>query len=197
LARGLDQYWVSRGETSFFALGEAYVDVSGSNPDRCFARGTALLRLGYRVLVVSDADKPPTEEIVATLHAAGGQLLTWRAGRAREDELFRSLSDDAVDALLAKACEVVGRDLVESHITSKSNGQRTLAAIEAESLVDGISERSKELLGAASRTRNSGWFKSVSIYQNVARNIVGPNLATADAAFQAIIEQLRAWTHAA
>jgi len=197
LARGLDQYWVGQGAASFFALGGAYVDVGGSNPDRCFVRGTALLQLGYRVLVLVDADKPPTAQVAAAFQAAGGQLLTWRAGRALEDELFRSLGDDAIDALLAKACEVVGRDLVESHIASKSNGQRTLAAIEAESILDRITEASKELLGTASRIRGSGWFKSVSTYQEVARDIVGPNLATAEAGFQAMVEQLRTWTHAA
>lgn len=197
LSRGLDQYWVGRGATSFFALGGAYVDVGGSNPDRCFVRGAALLRLGYRVLILVDADKEPNPEVAAAFHAAGGQSLTWRAGRALEDELFRSLSDGAIDALLAKACEVVGRDLVESHIAAKSNGQRTLAAIEAERLAGRIVEASKEMLGTASRIRGSGWFKSVSTYQEVARDIIGPNLATAETGFQAIIEQLRAWTHAA
>lgn len=197
LARGLDQYWVGQGMTSFFALGGAYVDVGGSTPDRCFVRGMALLRLGYRVLVLVDADRPTTPAVEAAFHAAGGQSLTWRAGRALEDELFRSLGDDAIDALLAKACEVVGRDLVESQIVSKSNGQRTLTAIEAESLADHITEVSKELLGTASRIRGSGWFKSVSTYQEVARDIVGPNLVTAEAGFQAIVEELRAWTYAA
>lgn len=197
LARGLDQYWVSQGATSFFALGGAYVDVGGSNPDRCFNRGLALLRLGYRVLVLVDADKPATADVAAAFHAAGGQSLTWRAGRALEDELFRSLGDDAIDALLVKACDVVGRDLVEAHVASKSNGQRTLAAIEAESLVGPIAVATKELLGTASRIRGSGWFKSVSTYQEVGKGIVGPNLVIAEAGFQALVEQLRAWTYAA
>ncbi len=197
LARGLDQYWVGQGATSFFALGGAYVDVGGSSPDRCFVRGTALLRLGYRVLVLLDADKPPTPEVVADFQAAGGKSLTWRAGRALEDELFLSLSDVAIDALLAKACEVVGRDLVESHINSKSNGLQTLTAIESESLFGPISEKSKELLGAASRTKSNGWFKSVSTYQDVARDIVGPDLTTAETKFQASIKELWEWAHAA
>lgn len=197
LARGLDQYWVGQGATSFFAMGGAYVNVGGSNPDRCFTRGSALLRLGYRVLVLVDADKAPTPDVVAAFQALGGQALTWRTGRALEDELFRSLSDDAIDALIAKAIEVVGRDLVESHIASKSNGQRTLNEVEAESLFAAITDATKELLGTASRMRGAGWFKSVSTYQEVARNIVGPNLATAEPGFQTIVEQLRAWTHAA
>ncbi len=197
LARGLDQYWVGFGAPSFFALGGAYVDVGGSNPDRCFTRGAALLRLGYRVLVFVDADKSPTPAGAAAFHAAGGQSLTWRAGRALEDELFCSLGDDAIDALLAKAGEVVGRELVSEHITSKSEGEHTLAAVEADRLRAGYSDAIKGLLGKSSRIRGSGWFKSVSTYQDVAIDIIGPNLAPAEAGFQAIVEQLRAWTHAA
>lgn len=194
--RGLDQYWVGQGATSFFALGGAYVDVGGSSPDRCFIRGTALLRLGYRVLVLVDADKPPSPEVAAAFHAAGGQSLTWREGRALEDELFCSLGDDAIDALLAEAGEVLGRDLVSEHITSKSNGQYTLEAVENARLLEGYTDAARGLLGRASRIRGSGWFKSVSTYQEVARDIVGPHLEAAEPGFQGILEQLRAWAHA-
>jgi len=197
LARGLDQYWVERGATSFFALGGAHVNVGGGSPDKCLARGTALRRLGYRVMVLLDADKAATPAVAAAYEAAGGETLTWRAGRTLEDELFLSLNDTAIDALIEKACEVVGRDLVEAHIASKSDGARTLDNVEAESLIEGFSVDTKVLLGAASRIRNSGWFKSVSTYQEIGRGIVGLHLATADAEFQAIVERLRAWTHAA
>lgn len=197
LARGLDQHWVAQGANSFFTFGGAYVNVGGGDPDKCFARGTTLLRLGYRVLVFVDADKIPTPNIVDEFHNAGGQLLTWRAGRALEDELFLSLSDEAIDALLVKASEIVGRDIVESHVGSKSNGRRTLQEIEIEALIDGISEESRALLGVASRIRSSGWFKTLFAYQAIAKDIVGPNLATAEPGFQAIIERLRDWTHAA
>lgn len=196
-ARGLDQHWVGQGATSFFARGGAYVNVGGSNPDKCFTRGTALLRLGYRVLVLVDADKPPSPAITASFYSAGGQSISWRANRALEDELFCSLDDNAIDSLLAKACAEMGRDLVAEHISSKSNGQSTLNAVESESLIAGYEEATKALLGKASRIRGSGWFKSVTTYQEVANDIVGPNLATAEAGFQEIIEQLRAWIHAA
>lgn len=197
LVRGLDQCWVGMGKTSFSALGGAYVDVGGSNPDRCFTRGTALLNLGYRVLVLVDADKPPLPANVAAFQAAGGQVLTWRPGRALEDELFCSLGDDAVSALLEKAKEVMGRDLVAEHIRSKSDGQTTLEAIEINRLVEGYTKETRELLGKASRVRGSGWFKSVTTYQEVARDIVGHSLGAAEEGFQAIIDQLRTWTNAA
>lgn len=196
LARGLDQFWVSQHARSFFALGGAYVDAKGSTPNRSFSRGMAMLNLGYRVLALVDADRPPTPAVVAAFHAAGGQSITWRPGRALEDELFNSLSDDMVMALVQKACSVVGRDLVEQHVLSASNGQRRLNDIETEQLIDGISPESKMCLGAAARTRGAGWFKSLTTYQEVAKDIVGPGLATAEAGFQALVEQLRTWMNA-
>lgn len=146
--------------------------------------------------MLADSDRPPTQAVVDAYHAAGGVSLTWRAGRAIEDELFHSLDDAAIMALLEKACEVVGRDLVEQHIVSKSDGTRRLFDIEAESLMDGISMDSRTVLGAASRVRGAGWFKSVTIFQQVSKEVVGPNLATADREFQRLVAELQAWMHA-
>jgi putative ATP-dependent endonuclease of OLD family len=196
-ARGLDQHWVDEGQSSFFALGGAYVDTGGSDPDRCFQRGCALIRLGYRVLVLADADKPPTQALVDTFHEVGGVSVTWRPGRALEDELFHSLSDDAIEELLAKAVENLGRDLVNDHIKSKSGGKVDLDAVEFEPILAGFSSDTKTLLGVASRTKGNGWFKSVTTFQEVAKDIVGPHLVNADADFQVLINKFRAWTHAA
>lgn len=83
--RGLDQYWVSQGHASFLTYGGAYVNVSGGDPDRCYTRGTALRRLGYRVMVLVDADKQANAEVVNTFREEGGLDISWRAGRALED----------------------------------------------------------------------------------------------------------------
>jgi putative ATP-dependent endonuclease of OLD family len=194
--RGLDQYFVSQGYQSFFATGGAYVNVGGSEPDRCYARGTALLRLGYRVMVLVDADKPPTPATVATFVAAGGVAVSWGAGRALEDELFLSLDDGAIHALLQRAVELVGEELVDSHIRSQSQGSKTLDSVMTEGIMEGYSVETRTQLGITSRKKNS-WFKSVSKFEGVAKDIVGPNLATADPAFVTIVEQLFRWTHAA
>lgn len=195
-ARGLDQWWVSLGATSFLALGGAYVNAGGGSPDNSLIRGTALRNLGYRVLVFVDADKPSTAGLAEAFLAAGGQILTWRPGLTLEDEIFRHLSDQALDALLAKAEAIVGAELMNEHIQTRSQGRVTLNDIQGERLVDGYSPAKRELLGTASRIRNSGWFKSLTIYQEVARDIVGPSLQTADEGFMAVTNQLWTFTSA-
>jgi predicted ATPase len=195
--RGLDNYWSSKGHISFFALGGAYVDTGGSDPDRCFEQGSALLKIGYRVLVLADADKPPTADVVQAFHNSGGASVTWRQGRALEDELFHSLSDVGIDALLNKAIDNLGRDLVDDHIKSKSGGQVDLSDIELERIFDAYTDETKTLLAISSKTKGNGWFKSITGFQEVANDIVGPHLAEADTDFQVLINNFQNWIHAA
>ena len=78
--------------------------------------------------------------------------------RALEDELFLSLTEEAVGELIDRAVELHGESLMNDHIKTASKGAKDLAAI----LADGISDRSRAILGQAARTRKAGWFKSVS-----------------------------------
>ncbi|MCV0441290.1 MAG: AAA family ATPase [Hydrogenophaga sp.] len=199
LARGIDQYGVEDlNQTSFFALGGAYVNAGGSTPDLCLEKALVLRRLGYNVAAFIDADKAPTPELLAMLAAEGVDLLTWRAGRALEDELFISMSDAAIDSLLQYAVERIGRNDVAEHIRSKSEGQRTLEAIEAERAAQGVyTAATRELLGRAARVSKNGWFKTVTAYQHVGRRIVGPQLQNAEPGFVAVMNRLWTWTHAA
>jgi len=197
--RGLDEYYVTQGHPSLWAKGIAYVNVGGGNPDKCYARGNALLSLGYRVMVLVDNDKPATQEIINRYVGAGGHHITWRENRALEDELFLSMDDKSVQSLLQYAIELVGEELVNNHILSKSTGEATLESVFAEANLVGFTNEARTLLGKASRVGkngNSGWFKSVGKFEGVARDIVGPNLQNADPAFQALVMDLLGWAHA-
>lgn len=198
-ARGMDQWWVHCGAPSFLARGGSYVDAGGGSPDQCFTRGEAFLKLGYRVLVFVDADKPvSTVGLIERFTASGGQYITWRPGLALEDELFLHSSSDAVHALLSKADEMVGRELMAEHVKSKSNGQVTLDAIEAERLNGDYTPASRKLLGLAARNNKNGWFKSVTGFQAIAKDVVGPHIANAEPGFVQIVNnQLWGWTSAA
>lgn len=157
-----------------------------------------LRRLGYNVAAFIDADKAATPALLATLAAEGVGLLTWRPDRALEDELFICMTDTAIDALLGYAIERIGRPDVAEHIRSKSEGQRTLEAIEAERAASGsYLPATRELLGRAARVNKNGWFKSVSAYQHVGRRIVGPQCQSSEAGFVDVMNRLWAWTHAA
>ena len=194
LVRGLDQYRLTKFHTSIGALGVALVDSGGAEPDRPFKRASAFLALGYHVAVIRDDDKAPTEGVEQAFKDARGKVISWRNGRALEDELFSSLSDDGVIGLIDRAIELHGEDLVNDHIKSASQNEKDLNAIQTESLLDGISPESRVILGKAARTKKSGWFKSVTWMEGVARDIVGPDLEKADEEFRKIIGDVFEWS---
>jgi len=132
LMRGLDQFRTSQGEESISAQGIALVDCGGGDADRCFSRGEVFRALGYRVAILRDDDTEPTEGVEEAFVADGGTVIAWRDGRALEDELFLSLSDQAVGQLIDRAIELHGEDLVSAHIKTVSRGVKDLAAIRAE-----------------------------------------------------------------
>lgn len=195
LIRGLDEFWIAQGYRSLQAAGVGYVDATGGDADRSFYRASAFQQLGYRVAAVQDNDKTPTPATVAAFVAAGGYHVTWRDGRALEDELFASLPAAAVTALIARALELTEDGLVDQHIRTRSSGKLTLAAVQAEGLSGTYSVATRTVLGEAARIKKAGWFKSITKMEAVARDIVGPALATSDARFVDVVNGVFSWAH--
>lgn len=195
LIRGLDDYWTSQGYASLQAAGVSYVDTAGGDPDRCFYRGRAFQKLGYRVAAVQDNDKTPTASVVAEFTAAGGYLLAWRDGRALEDELFASVPPREVSALISRAQELNQDGLVEQHIKTKSSGKVDLAAVLQDGFDNAFSPTTRVLLGESSRIRKAGWFKSITKMEGVAHDILAPNLEASDKGFRDLILNLFKWAH--
>lgn len=191
--RGIDQFRVAGGEASIGSIGIALVDSGGGHADRAFLRAAALRRLGYRSAVLRDDDIKPTAAAEQGFEATGGSIFKWRNGRALEDELFLSLTEQAVGKLVDYAIELHGEDRIDAHIKSASEGNNSLQAIRLELCLDALSARSREILGRASRMGKAGWLKSVTWMEQAAREIVGPGLSEADPEFRAMIERIFKW----
>lgn len=195
LIRGLDDYRVRQGKTALTASGVAYFDAEGSNPDKCIGQASDLLDLGFRVMAFIDNDKSSTKAIRDAFVEKGGKLVTWREGFSLEDELFSSMPDEAISALIERAKELTQDGLVANHILSKSNGKVELKNIEAEFSNSGFTNESKKLLGQAARIKKAGWFKSISKMEGVARDIIGPQLKQSEIHFKETLDGLFDWAH--
>jgi len=193
LVRGLDQHRTGEAHSAIAALGTALVDCGGGDADRPFARAAAFHALGYRTVVIRDDDKKPDPSVEDAFIRDGGVVIAWRDGRALEDELFLSLTDGAIRKLLDRAIELHGETLISDHVKSASGNATDLKSIRTESLIDGLSPKSRAVLGKAARTKKAGWFKSVTWMEDVARDIVGPDLSSADTGFRELTERIFAW----
>lgn len=194
LVRGLDLHRTASGLQSLNANGVALIDCGGGDPDKPFKRAAAFRGLGYRVAIIRDDDKKPDQTVEMSFIAAGGQVFRWRDGNALEDELFMYLTDEGVGRLIDRAIELHGPEVVNEHIKSAAQNAKNLAVIQADVKTGNIPPESRKILGKASRTRKAGWFKSVSWMEEVARDIIGPDLAGADADFRTLVESIFEWT---
>lgn len=194
LIRGLDQHCAASGEISLSACSVALIDCGGGGADRPFKRASAFHRLGYRVAVLRDDDKQPTDGVETGFAKIGGVVFSWRDGNALEDELFHGLSVAAVGKLIEFAIETHGDELIDQHIKSATNNSTDLAAVRCELNAGGLSAAARSALGKAARAKKAGWFKTVSWMEYVAREIVAPDLPNAEAGFRDVVNQVLTWT---
>jgi hypothetical protein len=191
LIRGLDQLRVGNGYPTIAAHGCALVDGGGNE---LFARALAFQSLGYRVATLRDSDVAPTPELEAKFAAAGGKTYRWRDGRALEDEIFLSVSDQAVPKLLELAIAAKEEMLINEHIKSASQNAKDLAAVRWE-CATGLSPETRAILGRAARSKGAkGWFKSVGLMEQAARDVIGPDFQNAaDAAIRQFLLGVFTW----
>jgi hypothetical protein len=195
LVRGLDQYRTANGNKSISAQGTSLVDCGGGEADKPFIRAAAFRNLGYRSAVVRDDDTKPTDATERAFTASGGKVFAWRDGRTLEDELFLSLSNDGVRNLTDRAIELHGEEVVNDQIKSAARNAKDLKVIQTELRTTRITADSRCILGKAARTKKAGWFKSVTWMEDVARDIIGPDLDNADPGFRSLVAEIFAWAN--
>jgi len=185
LVRGLDQYRIAAGKPSFTACAAAIVDGGGEN---VFKRARAFQQLGYRTAVLHDSDKIPTPDVKATFEANGGPTFAWQAKCSVEEDLFLSLSDGAALALLEDAVLRRGEKPIDDQVRSVSAAKCTLAACRSKLTPD-----ARVALGLASKAKHTGWYKSITDMEAVARDIVAPDLEHCAAPFRLTIAGVFKW----
>lgn len=192
LVRGLDRFRSTHGKDSIFASGTGLVVSGGGGTDEPFKRAAAFRALGYRVAIVRDDDIHPTAATEAAFITGGGFVIKWHDGLALEEELFRCLNTDSVKSLLTHAVTLHGEPLVNEHIKSTSRNTSTFESIMSEISMGDIDAGHRAMLGKAAKCK-SGWYKTVSLMEDVAHDIVGPGLATSLHGLDAKIESLFYW----
>jgi putative ATP-dependent endonuclease of OLD family len=84
--------------------------------------------------------------------------------------------------------------MVNEHIKSASQNAKDLAAIRAE-IPAGLSVQSRAFLGRAARFKGSrGWFKSIGLMEEAAREIIAPDFPQAgDASIGQFMDDVFKW----
>lgn len=187
LLRGLDIGRVDRGLLAMGALGVALVDAGGV--DKIYSRAQPLLNLGYRVAVLRDDDKQPDPATESKFLADGGAVVRWRPGFALEDELFHSLSEKAARALMEKAVQFHGDELIEQHIRGASNQIWDLTKCRNLPL----DPAARAALATAAKGKATPWFKNVGLMEEAAREAIDPDHGTCQNTLSVPLNWLFTW----
>ncbi len=184
LLRGLDNTVVADGEPSLTARGVALVDAGGCN--HIYKRANAFQKLGYRVCVFRDDDKQP-DQATENDFMVIDDVFKWRAGRALEDEIFHSISEEGVCKLLSIAEEIHGTDLIGDHIASESAG-----TLKLEDCKKNLTKEKRDILARAARNKKNGWFKTVSRMERVGEEVIATDKGL-DQEFFDILNNIFEW----
>ncbi|MCZ8314398.1 ATP-binding protein [Phreatobacter sp.] len=185
LIRGIDQFRATTGAASLTACGAAIVDGGGEN---VFKRARAFQLLGYRTAVLHDSDKIPTPDVKAAFEADGSPTFAWQENCSTEEELFLSLSDSAALALLENAVLRRSDKTIDDQIRSACAAKHSLASFRAN-----LTTEARAILGLASKAKHSGWYKSISDMEVVARDIVAPDMQNCAAPLKTTIAGVFKW----
>ena len=106
--RGLDDYWIAKGLSSFAYQGVALFDAGGASNVRSLAE--SLNQLSYSVAVLADSDNPDqfSDVDAQTLASAGVAVTRWDGGVSIEERVFADLAWAGVVASFEVACTMHG-----------------------------------------------------------------------------------------
>lgn len=110
---------------------------------------------------------------------------------ALEDELFLSLPEVAVLSLVEHALETKGAGSVDCNIRWASGKTMNTNDIRNESIVEGVQQSSRDILGRAAR--KGGWFKTVGLMKDAARTIVGPAFEDVARSLTGVVTEVFGW----
>lgn len=171
--RGFDQNPYTDHCVSMETLGTVLVD--GGGADSVLPPANEFLRLGYEVAIFMDSDKPLNEDDEHEFVTNGGTVFRWPNKWALEDAIFQCVSGIEILSLLDYATSLPQGHKVDDQIKTASSNKFDLANARGWAADNQLPPGSSTILGAAARNKKTGWFKSISRYEHIAKNILSPN----------------------
>ena len=175
--RGLDDYWIDRGKSSFAYQGIAVFDVGGASKVRPVA--DSLNQLSYAVAVLADSDNPEqfSKADAQALAAAGVAVTLWDGGVSMEERAFADLPWEGVIASFEAACVHSDRNQLIDQVQSRYG---------AKILRDPAQWQDTAAMRAAlgKAAKGSGWYKRQDRGREwvaaIAQHLDDPSIENAD-----------------
>jgi putative ATP-dependent endonuclease of the OLD family len=136
--------------------------------------------------VLRDDDvKPDTSDEKAFTQK--GQLFHWYAEAALEDAVITALPDYALKKLIEVAVQEKGEPLISEHLKNKG---LLLADLRAR---DSFSPEERDKIAQCAKN-DKAWFKSVTPFERLGYEVIGPAFQDCQPSFKSIVNSLFEWT---
>lgn len=186
LVRGLDLHFQDHQIPGFQDRGLSCVDGGGGN--NYFRRAEVFAQLGYPTALLKDSDipDPAHQQQSAQCQAQGVTLFEWGYNLSTEGAVFHCCPIGLIPDILSLAADFNGPGAVDQHIRNCSNSQFTYQLC-----TTSPTDQMRSVLAQAAGDYK--WFKTITKSEELARRIIGPNLAGFGNPFQGVITALYAW----
>lgn len=194
--RALDKYRIKSGQPRLAYYGVGMVPGGGGN--RFFQLAKMLYGCGYDVCILMDSDVSTEESEKEEVRLLGIPVFDWEEGYAIEEQLFKDVSLDCIDAMLEIAIEEKSFEHVRSKLSGVFPGSNSPIDIKGETItvVEDISEKERIAIGTVAKQKRAEWFKSTSKGEMLGEVVFGEFATMKPCHFKKQICALQDWvTH--
>ena len=123
MLRAFDKYWEKKGKSRFAHYGVGMIP--GGGGDNFFQLAKVLHECGYDVSILMDSDIPEEETQKQEMRSLHIPVFDWEQGYAIEEQIFKDVSLECIDALVAIAIEEKSFEHVVSKLAAKYTAENT------------------------------------------------------------------------
>ena len=171
LLRAFDSYLVKKGIGRLAYYG--VTAIPGGGGDNFFQLALLLLGCGYDVAILMDSDIPEEESQKQMIKKMGIPIFDWEQGFAIEEQIFKDVSLECVDDLLAIAIEEHSFDKVVSNFNNFFKPDELPYCVKDEIITVNrdISTAERIKIGSVAKHKKSEWYKNISKGEMIGKRI--------------------------
>lgn len=193
LLRAFDSYLEKKGIGRLAYYG--VTAIPGGGGDNFFQLALLLHGCGYDVAILMDSDIPEEESQKQAMKKLGIPIFDWEQGFAIEEQIFKDVSLECVDDLLAIAIEEHSFDKVISDLNRFFEPGTLPCCAENEIITvnENISTEERVKIGSIAKHKKSEWYKNTSKGEMLGKSIFQEFDGMAECHFKTQMIALQKW----
>lgn len=193
LLRAFDSYLADNGIGRLAYYG--VTAIPGGGGDNFFQLALLLYECGFDVAILMDSDIPEEEIQKEQMRKKHIPIFDWESGYAIEEQIFKDVSRECINDLLAIAIDEHSFDKVISNLNRLFKPDELPCHIENEKITvyEGISIEERIKIGTVAKYKKSEWYKNTSKGEMVGKRIFQEFDKMTDCRFKKQMIALKDW----